>query len=98
MHPFSFFSFSDVAEQLALYQENLSEKTKQLKAVVAELHAHRHQVIFIYIYMYIYICMCIYVHMYIESQTYMNIDDYMCTYGLHTNDNQTCTFIFVCDP
>eukprot|EP00967_Tisochrysis_lutea_P136597 scaffold243875_cov32-Tisochrysis_lutea.AAC.3 len=34
----------EVAEQLSIYQENLAEKQKQLKAMTAELDSHRHQV------------------------------------------------------
>lgn len=34
----------EVAEQLSVYQENLVEKQKQLKAMTAELESHRHQV------------------------------------------------------
>jgi len=34
----------EVAEQLTIYQDNLSEKQKQLKAMTAELNMHRNQV------------------------------------------------------
>ena len=34
----------EVAEQLAIYQESLSEKQKQLKSMTAELTTHRNQV------------------------------------------------------
>merc|ERR1719390_58044 len=34
----------EVAEQLTIYQDNLSEKQKQLKAMTAELNMHRQQV------------------------------------------------------
>jgi chromosome segregation ATPase len=34
----------EVAEQLSIYQDNLSEKQKQLKAMTAELNVHRQQV------------------------------------------------------
>uniref|UniRef100_A0A7S4B4H7 Uncharacterized protein n=2 Tax=Chrysotila carterae TaxID=13221 RepID=A0A7S4B4H7_CHRCT len=34
----------EVAEQLSIYQENLAEKQKQLKAMNAELNMHRQQV------------------------------------------------------
>ena len=35
---------NQVAEQLQIYQDNLSEKQKQLKAMTAELNMHRGQV------------------------------------------------------
>ena len=35
---------NQVAEQLQIYQDNLSEKQKQLKAMTAELNMHRSQV------------------------------------------------------